>query len=183
MTLVSLDQMLRFLPNGCLDARKTWGAMMDPATKMTMMKRLSSRWAQLSWIYVTVTRVTYGAVDGRNCFTVAVSVWLFYWLLSLLYRSYSHSCKLYMITHNVYILYTVNTYFIAINHHSFPTKTWLLSSAAQLSYPNKAVLVKQGEAPPPVVGGFNEMEALAELNEERKWMCQYLSFCYRRWSF
>lgn len=28
--------------------------------------------------------------------------------------------------------------------------------------------MKQGEAPPPVVGGFNEMEALAELNEERK---------------
>mmetsp|Transcript_115307 Transcript_115307/g.162118 ORF Transcript_115307/g.162118 Transcript_115307/m.162118 type:complete len:81 (+) Transcript_115307:59-301(+) len=31
-----------------------------------------------------------------------------------------------------------------------------------------AVLVKQGEAPPPVVGGFNEMEALAELNEDVK---------------
>lgn len=72
------------MPVPCKICRKTWGAMMDPATKMTMMKRPSSRWAQLSWNYVTtMTRVTYGAVDGRNCFTVAVSVWLFYWLLSL----------------------------------------------------------------------------------------------------
>ena len=41
--------------------------------------------------------------------------------------------------------------------------------SCHIRYPNKkqAVLVKQGEAPPPVVGGFNEMEALAELNEER----------------
>lgn len=32
-----------------------------------------------------------------------------------------------------------------------------------------AVLVKQGEEPPPPpVGGFNEMEALAELNEDVK---------------
>eukprot|EP00435_Cladocopium_sp_Y103_P050702 s293_g15.t1 len=31
-----------------------------------------------------------------------------------------------------------------------------------------AVLVKQGEEPPPVVDGFNEMEALAELNEDVK---------------
>mmetsp|Transcript_73111 Transcript_73111/g.116312 ORF Transcript_73111/g.116312 Transcript_73111/m.116312 type:complete len:82 (-) Transcript_73111:120-365(-) len=32
-----------------------------------------------------------------------------------------------------------------------------------------AVLVKQGEEPPPPpIGGFNEMEALAELNEDVK---------------
>lgn len=55
--------------------------------------------------------------------------------------------------------------------------------SCHIRYPKKkqAVLVKQGEAPPPVVGGFNEMEALAELNEERKWMCPYFSlFCYIR---
>ena len=39
---------------------------------------------------------------------------------------------------------------------------------------HQAVLVKQGEEPPPPpVGGFNEMEALAELNEDREAIFQW----------
>lgn len=69
---------------------------------------------------------------------------------------------------HVIIHYIQPYHIITIHHHSFPTKTWLLSSAVISDIPTKqAVLVKQGEAPPQVVGGFNEMEALAELNEER----------------